>query len=139
MVLYLLLLFLGLPLCPHVHIHLTLTTPEHSYCLSTTSSGVPSSSPCLLCYLSRTVPGTVSSDVFKTFPTFASSSLHHQKPQTSVCQTSPGPRCTSSIVTRRASCCRPSSDSYFPTYSWTPWSSNFSLTFCNVVKLLPLL
>ena len=119
----------------------TSLTTLHCYCFSTTSSGVPSSSPCLLCYLSRTVPGTVSSDVFKTFPTFASSSLHHQKPQTSVCQTSPGPRCTSSIVTRRASCCRPSSESYSPTYSWTSGSlsSNYSLTFWNFVKLLPLL
>ena len=79
----------------------------------------------------------------KTFPTYASPAPHYipQKLHATDFQTTPGPSSTSSNATRRASCCWPSQNSYSPTYSWTSGSlsSNYSLTFWNFVKLLPLL
>jgi hypothetical protein len=129
-VLDLLLLFLGLPLCPHVYIPLTLTTPElSSACLLPVQEFYH---PALanLCYMDLYLELCLLLDL-KPFPPVLHCTARYPRPQHVKLLLIPQVRC------------HDSDDAGLNQYSAGPHgrgqSSNFSLTSCIVVKPLPLL
>ena len=114
---------------PFVSQSIPTTSPETSYCSSSTSAGPPSWQ--LRLYQNK--------QCFKTFPTFdrtttPRNSMHltfipHLNPALPLLKSQEGPHAVGHLQI------------VSPTFIWTSGSvsSNYSLTVCNFVKLLPLL